>query len=89
MVLTTSLLCYVVLPTKISGFSCFACRFGTCQKTIGEIRKNSSITRKELADKVGISQDGVKYHLGNLKKLGIIKWVGPDKGGYWEVIDKK
>lgn len=58
------------------------------EKIIEEIKKNSSITRKELADKVGISKDGVKYNLGNLKKLGMIKRVGPDKGGYWEVDNK-
>lgn len=32
-------------------------------------------------------KDGVKYHLNNLKKNHIIKRIGPDKGGYWEIIE--
>jgi ATP-dependent DNA helicase RecG len=59
----------------------------TTQKIIDEIKVNPYITRKELAKKTGkISEDGIKYHLNELKRKGILKRVGPDKGGYWEII---
>ena len=60
----------------------------TTQKTIELIKGNPHISRKELAKATGLTEDGIKYHLTNLKKNGIIKRVGPDKGGWWEVVEK-
>ncbi|EKD55663.1 MAG: ATP-dependent DNA helicase RecG [uncultured bacterium] len=57
----------------------------TTQKILEELKKNPCITRKELASIIGISQNGIKYHLDNLKKTSVIERVGPDKGGRWEV----
>lgn len=31
----------------------------------------------------GKTRDGIKYHINKLQNQGIIKRVGPDKGGYW------
>jgi predicted HTH transcriptional regulator len=58
------------------------------QKEIIElIRSNNSITRKQMADTIQtISVDGIKYNLRRLQELGVIRRVGPDKGGYWEVL---
>ena len=33
-----------------------------------------------------ITEDGVKYHLKALQEKGILKRIGPDKGGYWKVL---
>jgi len=33
-----------------------------------------------------VSSNGIKQHLANLKKGGIIKRVGSTKAGHWEVI---
>ena len=41
----------------------------------------------ELAEIVGISKKCVEWQMAKLKKEGIIKRIGPDKGGYWEVIE--
>ncbi len=38
-----------------------------------------------MAEKIGISEDGVKSQLAKLKKGGLIKRIGADNGGYWEV----
>jgi len=56
----------------------------TSQKIIELIEQNPAITIAELAQKLGISSRAVKFHLSALKKEGIIKRVGPDKGGHWE-----
>ncbi len=57
------------------------------EKILKIIKNNPSITRKDLADKIGLSPDGVKYHLQLLKKQGIIKHTGATKKGKWEVIE--
>jgi ATP-dependent DNA helicase RecG len=59
----------------------------TTQKIIEIISKNPHITRKEMAEIIGITEDGIKYHLNIMQKIGLIKRVGPKKGGYWQIID--
>jgi len=60
----------------------------TTQKILDAIRKDPYITRRELAKIAGVSEDGVKFHINRLKSKGLLKRVGPDKGGYWEVMEK-
>jgi fic family protein len=40
-----------------------------------------------LAEKIGISQKGVEKQISKLKKDGILRRIGPDKGGKWKVND--
>lgn len=58
----------------------------TVQKILDILRGNPRITRTYLAEIVGITDNGIKYHLNNLEKKGVIRRVGPDKGGHWEII---
>ena len=60
----------------------------TTQKIIEAIANKSDITQKELAAVIGITEDGVKYHVTRLREKGVLKRIGPDKGGYWEVVKK-
>jgi ATP-dependent DNA helicase RecG len=60
----------------------------TTQKIVDLIRQNPSITRKEMAQHVGITEDGIKYHLSILQRKNAIRRVGPDKGGHWEIQGK-
>jgi predicted HTH transcriptional regulator len=46
---------------------------------------NPKLTAKELSEKLEISSDGVRYHLNQMKKDGVIHREGPDKGGSWIV----
>ena len=57
----------------------------TTQKILGLIKDNPYITRKEIAELVGISENGVKFHINNLKGKRFLKRIGPDRGGYWKV----
>ncbi|MBU1200872.1 MAG: helix-turn-helix domain-containing protein [Nanoarchaeota archaeon] len=59
----------------------------TTQRILSLIKENSQITRNELAKVLEISPDGVKYHLNNLKRQGILKRVGGRKEGRWLVED--
>jgi ATP-dependent DNA helicase RecG len=60
----------------------------TTQKILEAIKENPRITKKELASMIGITENGIKFHINALKKKRLLKRVGPDKGGYWEVLGK-
>ena len=57
------------------------------QKILDLIRENPYVTSQEMADSIGIIRRTVAKHIRSLQNQGIIKRVGPDKGGHWEVID--
>ena len=62
----------------------------TVGKSVGKLldllKEDPKITREELANKTGLSIRGVEYNLNKLKQDGLIKRIGPAKGGHWEVI---
>ena len=60
----------------------------TAQKVMGLIRHNPEITRRELAMELGMTDSGIKYHLKKMQAKGLIRRVGPDKGGHWEVVQE-
>ena len=48
---------------------------------------NPSVTINELATMLSISDRAVSKHLKKLQKEGIIRRVGADRSGSWEVMD--
>ena len=58
----------------------------TTQKILAAISDDPRITRQGLSALIGITPDGVKKALEGLKLAGLIRRVGPDKGGHWEVV---
>ncbi len=65
---------------------------GTTQETTQErilvaIQAKPEVTQKELAQTIGITLDGIKYHIKNMTKLGIIKHEGSTKSGKWIIIN--
>ena len=51
------------------------------------IKENPSISRKELSARIGnITEDGIKYHIQRLQKMGVLRREGPDYGGKWVVL---
>lgn len=58
------------------------------QRTIVKlIRMNPSISKNEMMIKGNLSKKAVDYNINKLKAIGILKRVGPDRGGHWEVIE--
>lgn len=55
------------------------------KKIIELIKENPSVTRKEMAEKIGISADGIKYNLNKLKQTNILTRVGSDRSGTWKI----
>ena len=58
----------------------------TEQKIVVAIMKDGHITQGKLAKKIGIARTYVTKVMGGLQARGVIRRVGPDKGGHWEVI---
>ena len=57
------------------------------QKILELISASPSITISEIADRLGMTTRGVDKNIKRLKEQGVIRRVGPDKGGHWEVIE--
>lgn len=60
----------------------------TQEQILNILREYPQTTRKELANIIGITEDGIKKQLANLKKEGMIERIGADNGGHWEVIER-
>ncbi len=58
----------------------------TVEKIISAIKENPSVSIKQLRAITGLSRRGVEWNITKLKEEGRIKRVGPDKGGYWEIV---
>lgn len=52
---------------------------------VNEISKDPRTTISQLNQIVGISTTAIGNNITKLKEKGILKRIGPDKGGYWEV----
>ncbi|MBO7637907.1 MAG: Fic family protein, partial [Treponema sp.] len=57
------------------------------QKIIDVIKENPLVTQEELSKIVGIARLNINKNMKKLQELGIIKRVGADKNGHWEVIE--
>lgn len=61
----------------------------TIAKVLNTIIEKPDITSMAIAEKLSITDRTVRRSINYLKKNGIIKRVGPDKGGYWKLIKIK
>ncbi len=57
------------------------------EKIILAIASNQFIKSHEIAEKTKLSQSTIEKIVAKLKKAGILKRIGPDKGGYWEIVN--
>jgi len=59
----------------------------TTRKTLLEyIKEHPEATREEMATYLGITIDGVKYHIAHLQKEGLLRRTKGRKEGHWEII---
>jgi ATP-dependent DNA helicase RecG len=77
----------MVFPLKTTVKTTTKTTMKTTVKILQLIKNNSKITREALAKEIGISIDGIDYNIKKLKKEGKLKRIGPDKGGYWQVME--
>lgn len=65
---------------------------GTRGKTRGKILEylqlHPETTLTDLVKDLQISYKGIEWQFKQMKKVGLIKRIGPNKGGPWEVVEK-
>ena len=53
---------------------------------INEIKNKPNITLSEIAAKIGVSRRWIAKNMKILQDSGVVRRIGPNKGGYWEII---
>lgn len=56
------------------------------QKIIEVIKENPFVTQDELAQTLGLSRKSIIQNMKKLQDNGLLKRVGADKNGHWEVL---
>lgn len=56
------------------------------QKIIEVIKENPFITQEELAQIIGLSRKSIIQNMKKLQDNGLLKRVGADKNGHWEIV---
>jgi ATP-dependent DNA helicase RecG len=59
----------------------------TSEKILELLKADPEITIRELASIVGISDRSIERNLQKLQKDNLVKRIGADKGGRWEVVE--
>jgi len=57
----------------------------TRSRIVNLMIENAQVTIPEMAEKLGVSTTAIEKQIVILKNKDVIKRVGPDKGGHWEV----
>lgn len=57
------------------------------EKILQIIANNPYVTTRELSELVGLSIAGIEKNMRQMKEKGLICRIGPDRGGYWEVLE--
>jgi ATP-dependent DNA helicase RecG len=60
----------------------------TSQKIIDLVKEDPYISTSKMAEVIGIDRRNIARNIKKLQDQGIIRRVGPDKGGFWEIIEK-
>ena len=58
----------------------------TQERIVALLRAEPAMTQVALSEELGITAEGVKYHLKQLKAAGRIRREGPNRTGRWEVL---
>jgi ATP-dependent DNA helicase RecG len=53
------------------------------------ITGNPRISKREMAEKIGISTTAIDKNVNALKTKGLLIRIGSDKSGHWEVVDDR
>ncbi|HTN69039.1 MAG TPA: HTH domain-containing protein [Dysgonamonadaceae bacterium] len=61
----------------------------TSGKIVQFMKENKHITILELAKEISISERTIYRTISKLRKQNKIERIGPDKSGFWQVIDNQ
>jgi predicted HTH transcriptional regulator len=57
------------------------------QNVAQNVAQKHKVNTQYLAEKLGVNRKTIQRELAELVEKHIVQWVGPDKLGYWEVIN--
>lgn len=57
----------------------------TREAILSLITENPQITSMQMAERLGINRSAISKHLKRMQAEGVVRRIGPDKGGHWEV----
>ncbi len=60
----------------------------TPERILSLLAMNRNMTVTELMQQIDKSESAIKRAIKKLQREGYLRRVGPDKGGYWEVVKK-
>ncbi|MCY4028224.1 MAG: putative DNA binding domain-containing protein [Acidobacteria bacterium] len=75
------------ITTQKTGATTQEGRAATRKRILDLLRTEPAISRRVMAERIGITPDGIKYHLTRLRAAGVVRHVGPANGGRWEVLE--
>ena len=58
----------------------------TCEAIVTLVSENPQITTIQMAALLGINRSAISKHLKRMQAEGVVRRIGPDKGGHWEVV---
>ena len=58
----------------------------TSQKIIDLIKEDPYISTSKMAEIIGVDRRNIARNIKKLQEQGVVRRVGPDKVGFWEVI---
>ena len=59
----------------------------TSQKIIDLIKEDPYISTSKMAEIIGVDRRNIARNIKKLQEQGAVRRVGPDKGGFWEIIE--
>jgi ATP-dependent DNA helicase RecG len=61
----------------------------TSDKILNLMKENNEITIIQISEKIGITVKAIEKQISTLRKLGLVKRVGSDKSGSWQIMDEE
>ena len=58
------------------------------EKIIALLSQDNTLSATALAKRIGIPPKAVEKQIAGLKADGVLRRIGPDKGEYWQVVEK-
>ena len=53
------------------------------------VAQNVAVNTKYLSEKLNVNRKTIQRDMAYLQERKLIQWVGPDKGGHWEIIKQE
>ncbi len=71
-----------------TGTTAITARKTTPERILAVLAADPELTQRVLAERVGVTQEGIRYHMRKLKAAGIIRRVGSSRAGHWVIVDQ-